>query len=42
MTVEKETGQLFGSLWHRLDDEQYSESVALFAKRFEANGFDLS
>ena len=37
-----ETGRLFGDLWHRYDDELFEESVALFARRFEANGFDLS
>jgi ubiquinone/menaquinone biosynthesis C-methylase UbiE len=36
------TGKLFGDLWHRYDDTLYEESVALFARRFEANGFDLS
>ena len=35
------TGRLFGALWPKLTDEQYRESVALFTKRFEANGFDL-
>jgi 2-polyprenyl-3-methyl-5-hydroxy-6-metoxy-1,4-benzoquinol methylase len=39
--IEKETGALFGSLWHRLTDEQYRQSVQLFTKRFVANGFDL-
>ena len=38
---EKTTGELFGSLWHKLDDAQYRESVELFTKRFQANGFDL-
>jgi len=41
MNVELKTGELFGSLWHRLTDEQYRESVQLFRRRFEANGFDL-
>jgi ubiquinone/menaquinone biosynthesis C-methylase UbiE len=41
-TVEEQTGKLFGSLWHRLTDEQYRQSVELFTKRFNANGFDLS
>jgi ubiquinone/menaquinone biosynthesis C-methylase UbiE len=36
-----ETGRLFGDLWHRYDDALFEESVALFARRFEANGFDL-
>lgn len=40
--VISETGRLFGDLWHRYDDELFEESVALFARRFEANGFDLS
>jgi ubiquinone/menaquinone biosynthesis C-methylase UbiE len=40
--VEARTGQLFGDLWHKLDDEQFEQSVALFAHRFEANDFDLS
>jgi SAM-dependent methyltransferase len=38
---EKTTGELFGSLWEKLDDAQYKESVELFTKRFQANGFDL-
>jgi SAM-dependent methyltransferase len=37
-----ETGRLFGDLWHRYDDELFEESVALFARRFEANGFDTT
>jgi ubiquinone/menaquinone biosynthesis C-methylase UbiE len=40
--VEARTGQLFGDLWHKLDEEQFEQSVDLFARRFEANGFDLS
>jgi SAM-dependent methyltransferase len=40
--VEARTGRLFGDLWHKLDDEQFEQSVALFASRFKANGFDLS
>jgi len=40
--VEARTGQLFGDLWHKLDDKQFEQSVALFASRFEANDFDLS
>jgi ubiquinone/menaquinone biosynthesis C-methylase UbiE len=40
--VEARTGRLFGDLWHKLDDEQFEQSVDLFGKRFEANGFDLS
>jgi len=41
LDVVEKTGQLFGDLWHKLDEEQFEESVALFARRFEANGFDL-
>lgn len=37
-----ETGRLFGDLWHRYDDELFEDSVALFARRFEANGFDTA
>ncbi len=40
--VEARTGRLFGDLWHELDEEQFEQSVALFASRFKANGFDLS
>ncbi len=40
--VEARTRQLFGDLWHKLDEEQFEQSVDLFARRFEANGFDLS
>jgi ubiquinone/menaquinone biosynthesis C-methylase UbiE len=40
--IEARTGRLFGDLWHKLDDEQFEQSVDLFASRFEANGFDLS
>jgi len=39
--VAAQTGKLFGDLWHKLDGDQYEESVGLFARRFEANGFDL-
>src|SRR5438874_1223600 len=42
MDVIDETGRLFGDLWHRYDENLYEESIALFARRFEANGFDLS
>jgi len=38
---ERKTGELFGSLWSRLTDQQYRESVDLFRSRFLANGFDL-
>jgi len=40
--VETRTGRLFGDLWHHLDENQFEESAAFFASRFEANGFDLS
>jgi len=40
--VAAQTGKLFGDLWHKLDGDQYEESVGLFARRFEANGFDLN
>lgn len=40
--IEQKTGELFGSLWHQLTDQQYRDSVDLFRKRFEANGFDLN
>ena len=33
--IEARTGRLFGDLWHKLDDEQFEQSVALFGKRFE-------
>ena len=35
------TALLFGDLWHRYDDDLFEESVTLFARRFEANGFNL-
>ena len=38
----KETGALFGGLWHRYDNDLFEQSVSLFARRFEANGFDLA
>lgn len=41
-TIEKTTGELFGSLWEKLSGQQYRESIDLFRKRFEVNGFDLS
>ena len=41
-TVEQATGELFGDLWHRYDDELFRESVELFAQRLSANGFDLA
>lgn len=39
---ECRTAELFGSLWGELSDDQYKESVALFDRRFAANGFDLA
>lgn len=41
MSVERNTGELFGPLWERLSDQQYQESVDLFTKRAIANSFDL-
>ena len=35
------TAGVFGPLWERYDDRLFEESVGLFARRFEANGFDL-
>ncbi len=40
-TLLTRTGTLFGDLWHRYDNSQFEASVELFARRFEANGFDL-
>ena len=40
--VQEATGALFGDLWHRYGDDLFEESVMLFAKRFQANGFDLT
>ena len=39
--VTASTGALFGALWKPYDDEIFEQSVGLFRKRFEANGFDL-
>jgi len=39
--VEQQTGDLFGSLWTSLSDQQYRDSVELFTKRAIANDFDL-
>ena len=39
--IEAQTGSLFGGLWSSLNDEQYQDSVELFAKRAKANNFDL-
>ena len=41
MSIEKNTGELFGPLWEKLSDQQYQESVDLFTKRAIANSFDL-
>ncbi len=38
---EFQTGNLFGNLFAAYDDEAFKSSVALFAKRFLQNGFDL-
>ncbi len=40
--TQQTTAALFGDLWHRYDDELFEQSVALFAMRFAANGFDLN
>ncbi|MGI8660843.1 MAG: class I SAM-dependent methyltransferase [Thermoleophilaceae bacterium] len=37
-TVERETGQLFGDLWSRYDDQLFKESVELFERRWLQNG----
>lgn len=42
LAVETNTGALFGGLWGELTPEQYRDSINLFTRRFEANGFDLS
>ncbi|MDP9341271.1 MAG: class I SAM-dependent methyltransferase [Actinomycetota bacterium] len=39
--IRSATAGLFGDLWHRYDDPLFEESVGLFGRRFEANGFDL-
>ena len=39
--LESQTGDLFGSLWSSLNDDQYRDSVDLFTKRAMANQFDL-
>ncbi len=41
MSIEEETGDLFGSLWPGLSDEQYQQAVELFTKRAQSNSFDL-
>ena len=41
MSIEKNTGELFGPLWEKLNDTQYQQSVDLFTKRAIANSFDL-
>ena len=35
------TAELYGDLWRRYSNELFEESVQLFYRRFEANGFDL-
>ena len=37
-TVEQRTGELYGGLWVRYDDKLFKDSVALFEKRWSANG----
>jgi ubiquinone/menaquinone biosynthesis C-methylase UbiE len=39
-TVEERTGALYGDLWPQYDDKLFLESLALFAKRWAANGED--
>ena len=38
---EKRTGKLFGKLWKEYGETKFNSSVNLFAKRLEANSFDL-
>ncbi len=38
--VEEQTGKLFGELWTHYDEELFQQSVALFEKRWVANGED--
>lgn len=40
--LERETGELFGSLWAPYDDKLFEESVDLFKRRLEITGFDTS
>lgn len=37
-TIEQQTGALYGNLWPQYDDKLFLESVALFEKRWRANG----
>jgi len=39
-SAETTTGKLFGRLWGPLSDEHFEQSVELFFRRAEANGFD--
>lgn len=39
--TEKATGDLFGRLFSAYDDKLYLNSIALFSRRFRANGFPL-
>ncbi|HLG98180.1 MAG TPA: class I SAM-dependent methyltransferase [Bryobacteraceae bacterium] len=38
MTIEQQTGALYGQLWPQYDDPLFLESVSLFEKRWRANG----
>jgi SAM-dependent methyltransferase len=40
MSVEENTGRLFGDLWGPYDERLFEESVALFARRLSLAGFD--
>jgi ubiquinone/menaquinone biosynthesis C-methylase UbiE len=37
-TIEQQTGNLYGQLWPHYNDKLFLESVALFEKRWNANG----
>lgn len=39
---ERNLAELYGSFWPEFDDALYSQSVELFGRRFEANGFDTA
>jgi ubiquinone/menaquinone biosynthesis C-methylase UbiE len=38
VSIEQQTGTLYGQLWPNYDDKQFLESVSLFEKRWRANG----
>lgn len=38
LTIEQQTGGLYGQLWPHYDDQLFLESVGLFEKRWKANG----